>query len=172
MASLSTLFVGQPTLLLKGGIMRKVVLLVTLLALGSGSYQPASAENGFLGGGVYNISFWTLPTVRLGFEDKFLFDLGLTFSTEKLQNFTVAFGGVGRFMEVDDDVFLHGGMVFGIADIQDNTAFQFGFILGAEGFVNDAFSVTADVAPVQISANGETEAQFLRGFFGANVYFR
>jgi len=152
--------------------MKKAVVIVAAIILVAGCIQPALAQNGFWGGGIYNVSFWTFPTVRLGFEDKVFIDFGLTFSTEKPNNYAMIFKGAGRFYELNDDVFIHGGALIGIAEIANKTAFQLGFLLGAEGFVNDSFSVTADVAPLQISANGDTEAQFLRGSVGINIYVR
>lgn len=158
---------------LKGGTMKKATVIAAAIILFTGCLQPALAQNtGFWGGGIYNLSFWTLPTVRFGLEEDIYFDFGLTFSTESSNNFAVLFKGAGRFHELSNAVDIHGGALISIAEVADETAFQFGLLLGAEGFVNDSFSVTGDIAPLLISANGDTEAHFLRGYVGINVYIR
>jgi hypothetical protein len=153
--------------------MKKATVIAAAIILFTGCLQSALAQNpGFWGAGIYNISFRTLPTVRFGLEKDIFFDFGLTFSTESANNYAVLFKGAGRFHKLNDAVDVHGGALISIAEVSDETAFQFGFLLGAEGFVNDSFSVTADVAPLLISANDDTEAHFLRGFVGINVYTR
>ncbi len=153
--------------------MKKGIVIAATIILVTGCLRPVLAQkNGFWGGGIYDFSFGTVPTVRFGFEEDLFIDFGLMFSTESANNFAMMLKGAGRFYRLNDDVHVHGGALIGIADIADETAFQFGFLLGAEGFVNDAFSVTADVSPLQISANGDTEAHFLRGSVGINVYFQ
>lgn len=149
--------------------MRKVFTIAALAVLGAGLLQPARATNGFLGGGVYTAGPIILPTVRFGFEDKYLFDFGLTFSTVDASNFTVAFKGLVRFTDIDG-VYIHGGASIGIAEVANDTAFGLGFILGAEAPINDTFSVTADIIPLGITANGDTEANFLQAQVGMNIY--
>jgi hypothetical protein len=149
--------------------MRKVFAIAALAIIGTGFVQPARATNGFLGGGVYTAGQVILPTLRFGFEDKFLFDFGITFSTVQASNFTVAFKGLARFTEIDG-VYIHGGASIGIAEIENDTAFGLGFLVGAEAPINDTFSVTADVVPLSITANGDTEAHFLQGQVGMNIY--
>ena len=153
--------------------MKKTAVIAATIFLFASAARPVRAqEDGLWGGGIYHISLWTLPTVRLGFQEKVFIDFGLNFSTNSQSNYAVMFKGAGRFYELSDDIFVHGGAVIGIVEVQNTNVFQLGFLLGAEGFLNDSFSVTADVAPLQITANGDTEAYFLQGFFGVNLYLR
>jgi hypothetical protein len=151
--------------------MRKLVVFIGLFILSSGLYQILEAQDTRVGGGIYNTALGNIASIRLEFQEKYLLDFGLSFTTIDANNFTVAFRGAGRFYEIDD-VHIHGGLSLGLTDINNDTAFQFGVLIGAESFISDAFSVTADVFPIQIQANGDAEALFLRGGFGLNVYFQ
>ena len=151
--------------------MKKVSMVALMLLLGAGSLQPLRAKDGFLGGGIYASSDYILPTVRFGFEDTYLFDFGLSFSTVKTSNFTLVLKGLDRFTEIDD-VRIHGGALIGIGEVANTTAVQFSVLLGAEAPISDTFSVTADIAPISSSADGETEALFRNGAIGMNLYFK
>lgn len=149
--------------------MRKALVIAALILIGTGLFQPAAATNGFLGGGIYTAGATALPTVRFGFDDKYLFDFGITFSTVETSNYTVAFQGLARLTEIDD-VYIHGGASLGIAEVANDTAFGLSFVFGAEAPINDVFSVTANLLPLSINADGDTQALFLQGQVGMNIY--
>ncbi len=151
--------------------MKKCALIAVVAALGAGVFQPAVAQNGFLGGSLFTVPGGTMPAVRFGAAETFIFDFGLQFSTVDLSNWGVAFRLANRFTEVDD-VQIHLGGSFSIAEFNNDEVFWFGAIIGAEAFINDAFSVTADAIPIQIQANGGTDANFLRGSIGVTLYLR
>jgi len=151
--------------------MKRVAALSLFLALWIHPLQPAMAKDITLGGGVYTTTGGIIPTFRLVVQDTYLIDFGLSFSTIDTNNFGVLFRGAGRVTELDD-VQIHIGGEIGIGEIANATSFEFGIFGGAEAYINDAFSVTADVAPFKIQADGETEALFLRGDVGLNIYFR
>jgi hypothetical protein len=151
--------------------MQKCFVLVGLIILGSGFYQPAPARDGLVGGGIYTTDFGILPAVRIGFDDSYFFDFGLTFSTQDTNNYGFLLKGIGRFAE-HDGVFIHGGAQIGVTEIGNDNVFQFGFLIGAEAPINNSFSVTADVTPLGISADGDTEAFIFQGDIGLNIYFR
>jgi len=149
--------------------MKKYALIAVVIVLGMGVFQPAMAQNGFLGGGVFTTDAGVMPAVRFGAGETFFFDFGLMFSTVAANNYTVAFGVANRVAEIED-VSIHVGGSLGITEVAGNTAFGFGVLIGAEAFLNDNFSVTANAIPLQIQANGDTEALFLRGSIGVMVY--
>ena len=149
--------------------MRKALAIAALTLIGTGLFQPAAATNGFLGGGVFTTAQSVLPAFRFGFEDKYLFDFGLTFSTVETENYTVAFQGLARFTEIDG-VYLHGGVSLAIAEVNKDNLFGISFVFGGEAPINDTFSVTANLLPLSIASAGKTEAVFLQGQLGMNSY--
>jgi hypothetical protein len=151
--------------------MKKVQMIVMAAVLSIGLFRPGFATDGFLGGGLYTTDAGIIPAVRFGIDDTYLFDVGFNFTTVDANNYAVLFKGIARFTDVKD-VHIHGGAMIGIAELENDTGFQLGFLIGAEAPISDSFSVTADIAPLSIMADGDTEALFLQGEVGLNLYLR
>jgi hypothetical protein len=149
--------------------MKKYALIALVFVLGMGVFQPANAQNGFLGGSLFTVTGGTMPAIRFGAAETFIFDFGIQFSTVDVTNWGVAFRLANRFAEIDD-VQIHMGGSFSIVEFNNDEVFWFGALIGAEAFINDAFSITADAIPLQIQANGSTEVNFLRGSIGVTLY--
>ena len=166
----------------RGGLV--LALVVTALLLGSSTSFAArrsSPPPGMFGLGVYG----NMPVVEVNFTDTFTGKFGLSFTsadmlvldgtTIKSRNVTTTtIRHVGDISLVPKhNVVPHlGWLVDIISPSEGDSSFRLGFVYGFKVYINPAFTVTADLIPIQMTSCGDTTNwDLLGGMLGACYYF-